>query len=93
MLNYFRIFRQAILTVVSDYVLDILQEAGVKEDTDKHLSSLYLYNAVNKYILVTFKTLGDILRDLEREQKIKRKVYETEGTTKPFKETLWAFNA
>jgi len=85
--------RRAIRTVISDYMLDMLQEAHLKEDTDKCLSSLYLCNAVNKYILMTFKTLGEILGNLEREQKIKRKDSEVEGASKPTKKTLWTFNA
>ena len=78
---------------MSDYILHMLQEAGLQEDTDEYLSSQYLLNAVNRYIFMTLDTLGEILRDLEREQKIKRKDSETEGTSKPTEETLWAFNA
>jgi len=87
------LLRLAIRTVVSDYILDILQEADLKEGTDDHLSSLHLYNAVNRYILITFKTLGEILRELERERKIKRKDSKTEDTSRHVEETLWAFNA
>lgn len=93
MLTIIRHFRLAIRTVISDYVLDILRGANIKEGTDKYLSSSYLYNKVNKYILMTFKTLGEILRGLEREKKIKRKDSEIEGASKSTKKTLWTFNA
>ncbi len=86
-------FARPIRTQMSDYILHMLQEAGLQEDTDEYLSSQYLLNAVNRYIFMTLDTLGEILRDLERDKKIKRKDSETEGTSKPTEETLWAFNA
>ena len=40
MLTIIRHFRLAIRTVISDYVLDILRGANIKEGTDKYLSSI-----------------------------------------------------
>jgi len=86
-------FDRPVRIQVSDLILNRLEEASLQKDTDEYVSTQYFLNVVNRYISMNLFTLGEILRDLERDKKIKRKDSETEGTSKPTEETLWAFNA